>query len=197
MSFEEEMETRSLRGDIPKLYKCPPEPKYVTKWYCPWCSPTKDTTKVDIYDEIMDLYDGNGSEDAPKAITVWFGKSTGKVGVFNDDQLLRIFQAASSGNSCVREAFQDAVCFTLEFSDFFRPTTLSTLHKLKALKTFRSFVIGLGRGLPWTVANNTRKLIQDVVIPIMNRLIGGISFLARTDPGSKFERDLILQCAID
>eukprot|EP00977_Amphora_coffeiformis_P029200 scaffold39323_cov176-Amphora_coffeaeformis.AAC.3 len=194
--FSEEEGTRALRGSIPKLYKCPPEPEYVTSWYCPWCNPTKDTTKVDMYDEIMDLYDGYGSEDAPKAITVWFGKSTGKVGSFSDDQLVRVFQAASSGNSCVRETFQDAVCVTLEYSDFFRSSTLSNLQKLKALKTFTSFVIGFARGDPWAVAKNTRKLMQDVVLPTMYRLIGGISFMVRTDPANKFERDLILQCSI-
>lgn len=190
------MGARRLRArDIPKLYDCPPKPEYVTPWYCPWCSPTKDTTNLDIYNEIMDLYDEDGSENPAKAITVWFGKDDGNVGSFNSAQLVTVFKAASSGNTCVREAFEDVVCYTLYHSSYFNPKTLTKLQKLKAWYTFTKFVIGFARGDPWTVAMTTKKLMQDVVVPAMGRVIGNISFLMRIDPGSKFKLNLA-QCGI-
>mmetsp|Transcript_2463 Transcript_2463/g.4598 ORF Transcript_2463/g.4598 Transcript_2463/m.4598 type:complete len:132 (-) Transcript_2463:416-811(-) len=76
-------------------YDCPPEPEYITSWWCPWCKPKIDSTKLDTYNEIVDLYNGKGDEDAPKAITLWFGKRDGRVGGFQSNELKTIFQSAS------------------------------------------------------------------------------------------------------
>lgn len=183
------------------FYDCPPEPESVTQWWCPWCKPKTDTTKLDIYNEIMDLYDGNGDEDAPKAITLWFGKQNGQVGTFgdgSDKQLQTVFRAAAAGNQCVRDAFEDSVCYTLHFSDIFHAKTLSDLEYVKALNTFRTFVLGVTKqgGSPLALANNARALIVDIIIPAMYKLIGGVSFMFRIGPDRKFELDLLSECGI-
>lgn len=178
----------------------PPEPEIITSWWCPswWCKPKTDTTKLDICNEIMDLYNGDGDEDAPKAITVWFGRSDGKVGRFDSDQQLKtVFQAAAARNTCVEETFADAVCYTIHFSDIFNAKTLSGIQHVKNLDTFRKFVLGVVKGNnPVQIANNAKKLIENVLVPAMYKVIGGISYLSRIDPDSRFKLQLLGQCSI-
>jgi hypothetical protein len=188
---------RNLK-DIPEgLYDCPPIPKSV--WWCWWCNP--DTSDLDSYNEIMGLYDDDeesDSENSAKAITLMFGKKNGKVGSFTDNQLKQVFASSTSSahKECVREVFENVVCFTIENSDYFNKGNLSSMKVLKALPTFKKFVIGFATGSVFQVAKATKDLMDDIVIPAMNDLIGGISFMLQIDPDSKFKRDLLLKCSI-
>jgi hypothetical protein len=142
----------------------------------------------------MELYDDSSVVEAPaKAITLFFANKDGKVGSMNDEELQKYLLNANNGNDCVRSAFEDAVCYTLYFSDYFTPKRVTLLKKISALNAFRTFTIGVATGNPLGVASSVKKLMTDVIIPAMDKLIGSISFLFRGDPCSRLYRSL-LQC---
>ena len=143
----------------------------------------------------MAMYNGGGADDPAKAMTVMFANADGRIGRWSDAKLKRVF-ASGGANSCVANAFEDSVCYTLHFSDYFNPTSLSRLISLKNMKSFFDFIIGVSSANPAKVASATRRLMVNVVRPVMNTAIGGITFLTRTDPVSKFNLELIM-CGVD
>ncbi len=194
--FEVQIEApeRKMIEDPRKTYPCPPVK--TVKWYCVFCpeSIKYDISSLDAYNTVMELYDDSSVVEAPaKAITLFFANKDGKVGSMNDEELQKYLLNANNGNDCVRSAFEDAVCYTLYFSDYFTPKRVTLLKKISALNAFRTFTIGVATGNPLGVASSVKKLMTDVIIPAMDKLIGSISFLFRGDPCSRLYRSL-LQC---
>jgi hypothetical protein len=185
---------RRLVNDIPTTYSCPPVS--TVKWYCnvlPCPESTKyDTSSLEAYNTVMSLYDDTSVSEGPaKAIILFFGNQYGDVGRMDELELKSYLSRANQREACIREAFEDAVCYTLEYSDFFSPKRLTLLQKVSALNAFRQFLLGVATGSPAAVATNVVKLMTDVVVPEMNEAIGDISFLFRGDPCSKLQRRLL------
>jgi len=119
------------------------------------------------------------------------------LGVFSQMSSRQSFsQHRSAGNTCVEQTFADTVCYTLHYSDIFNSKTLGTIQRLKTLDAFRNFVLGVATANPVKLALNAKTLMQNVVVPAMYKVIGGISYLARIDPDRRFQLELKSQYKI-
>ncbi|KAL7518284.1 hypothetical protein ACHAWX_003128 [Stephanocyclus meneghinianus] len=163
---------RTLQYDIPPTYDCPP--KAGKPWWCWWC-----VSKLDLYDEIMDLY-----EDSPgKAFVALWGKPDGTVNYFSATGVETALREL--GKTCGKESFKDAVCFTLGLQFTVSSKELSDLQKLKIAKAFVDFVLKQS-------ASSVAILITKVILPTLGNSYNGI--VAAAGAG-RFKRNLVLQCS--